>query len=64
VLQAQKIAEINKNQQKKYANFFAIKEICSTFAPLFAISGKKFRRESIRVACEYCVELIQKIKEN
>lgn len=40
-----------------------MKEICSTFAPLFAISGKKFRRESIRVACEYCVELIQKIKE-
>ena len=40
-----------------------MKEICSTFAPLFAISGKKFRREPIRVACEYCVELIQKIKE-
>ncbi len=39
---------------KKYAKFFVIKEICSTFAALFAISGKKFRRESIRVACEYC----------
>ncbi len=37
--------------------------ICSTFVPLFAISGKKFRREPIRVACEYCVKLIQKIKE-
>ncbi len=39
---------------------FDIKEICSNFVALFAISGKKFRREPIRVACEYCVELIQK----
>ena len=34
-----------------------MQEICSTFVPLFAISGKKFRWEPIRVACEYCEEL-------